>query len=130
MSRNVLEQRFTKSFVAGGTIPFGKPVMISSGAIIVATTDQMIGVADYDDARAVVNDAEQYVAGDMVSVILDGPVETLEAGGTFAEGDYVKNATAGKMVVETTPTTKTLLTKGIALEAGAAASFVEIMRCN
>lgn len=129
MSEIFEEQSDLYSLAAGETIAFGKPVMISSGgAVVAAANGLMIGIAVVDDIIGAQNDAEQYESGDMVLIRLDGPIQKLVAGGTFAEGEYVKLDASGDVVVEATATTRTVLTKGIALEAGSDTNQANIMR--
>lgn len=116
------------SFKAGGTITMNKPVALSAAnTVVIATANNYVGVAMPDDAIAAKNAAEQYVSGDLLNVSLRGRVMTLEAGGVFAVGNFVKLGTGGKVVVEATAGTMTVNTIGIALEVGADESWVDIL---
>ena len=130
MSRTLIEANNRYSFPAGADITFNKPVALSSGTVIIATGEDILGVAYPDDQAAVVNAAEKYVAGDMVLIELEGPIMNMELGGIVAAGAYVKVSTGGKLVAEATPTTRTVNTKGIALEAGVTDGWIKIVRLS
>lgn len=124
---SLAEQGERYSIKAGGTVTFGKPV-VPAGTI--ATGNNYIGWAEPDNAIAAKNSADQYVANDIMNVILRGPVRVVEAGGVFAVGDFLKNGTGGKLVEETDGAVRTVNTVAIALEAGADGSWVRIVEVN
>lgn len=129
MTRVLTHQENSMTSKAGAIVGFTKPVALSAAnTVITAIAGNYIGIAKPDDALAALNGADQYASGDLVQIKLRGPVEDLEAGGTFAVGNYVKFGTAGKVVVEAVATTRTVDTIGIALEAGTASAYAKIVR--
>jgi hypothetical protein len=115
------------SIKASATCAFGKPVT-AAGAV--ATGNDYVGWAHPDNTKANVNGADQYVSGDIMNVVLRGPVLQVEAGGVFAIGDFLKNGTGGKLIEETDGAVRTVLTVAIGLEAGADTAWVRIVEVN
>jgi hypothetical protein len=107
----------SKSFVANGAIGEGYAVKIASGKAVIATaaTDKIIGVTE----NAIAD-------GGTVAVRLRNAQGTskVKLGGTVAVGDFVTSDAAGKLI---TTTTATHTIVGMALEAGVANDFIEIM---
>lgn len=124
---DIAEQGERYSIKAGGTVGFGKPV-VPAGTV--ATGNNYIGWAEPDNAKASINEADQYVSGDIMNVILRGPVRLVEAGGDFAVGDFLKNGTGGKLVEETDGALRTVNTVAIALEAGSSGTWVRVVEVN
>lgn len=92
---------YRSTFKANGTILFGAVVMSNATANeVVATgtgTDQPIGVALYDEHKATVNAAEQYVTTDpcQIEMLSAGQVWMLKAESNIAKGDLLVPAAAG-----------------------------------
>lgn len=124
------DREVSMTFKAGGVIPFGTAVSISdAGTVIVSAAGDSIGWAVPDDVVEATNDAEQYAANDLVTVKLKGELMQVTSGAAIAVGDFTKNTTAGKYIAEAVPTTKTVLTEGIAVTAaGGADALFEMVR--
>lgn len=124
----------SKTFKAGASINFGLPVKLSAaGVVIVGTANDSIGWAVPLDVVEAANEfttsGEQYNTDSLVLVKLKGEVLNVTSSAAIAVGDFVKGAAAGKYAPETTPTTKTVDTEGIALTAaGGADATIQIVR--
>jgi len=122
------------TFKAGAAIAFGLPVKLSAAnTVIVGTGTDSIGWAVPLDAVEASNEfstsGEQYNADSLVLVKMKGEVLNVTSSAAIAVGNFVKGAATGKYAPESTPTTKTVASEGIALTAAAGAdATIRIVR--
>ena len=108
---------------AEATILFNKLVKKGTAAdqvvVNTAATTAILGIAKPDAVVEDANSAEQYVATNVVQVetLIPGQVYYGFAAGAIAINDFVTGAAGGDIADEATPTTRTVNTIGIALEA-------------
>jgi len=128
VSRGVKDLFEVQSFRVGSSaIKMGKPVSLASTGVlnVCGTTANgllSIGVIDYDNDYVAQNGTTTIAAAGVARVLMDGISQTLETGGTYNAGVFLKLDSSGRVVAETTATTKTVNTIGISLEASTAAA--------
>lgn len=128
------DRELSATFKAGADIGFGLPVKLSAAnTVVVGTATDSIGWAVPSDDVEAKNEQESYLTArnDLVLVKLKGEVLNVTAGtGGVAVGNFVKGAASGKYVAEATPTTKTVATEGIALDAASADAKFRMLRLS
>jgi hypothetical protein len=109
MAFNDIMRRGPLSLIAGASA-------LSQGNLVKLDTAGTVVVAGAGDVPLGYCSEAADIAAPVAVEPLEG-IAKLVAGGAIAIGDYVKSGAAGKVVVETTPTTPTAFTTGQALTA-------------